>query len=99
LYESLEKLKPGPITALNKAIATGYAQGRAQGLNLLLEIESLEHNNRYHTAIGDFYFDMNEKDKAASAYDLAFRLTASEKERNLLLRKIAATQRTDQAIL
>jgi RNA polymerase sigma-70 factor (ECF subfamily) len=87
LYESLEKYKPGPITALNKGIATGYAKGRKQGLELLLKIESLNDNHRYYTAIGDFYHDLNENQNALSAYDKAIQYVLSEKERNLLLRK------------
>jgi RNA polymerase sigma factor (sigma-70 family) len=87
LYESLEKFKPGAITALNKAIATGYAKGRTQGLDLLLKIDSLEDNHRYHAAIGDFYYDLKERQKAISAYDKAIQYVLSEKEKNLLIKK------------
>jgi RNA polymerase sigma factor (sigma-70 family) len=87
LYESLEKSKPGAITSLNKAIATGYAKGREHGLELLLKIDSLNENHRYHAAVGDFYYDLKEHQKALSAYDKAIELVLSEKERNLLLKK------------
>lgn len=88
LYQALEKFKPGPITALNKAIATGYARDRRSGLVELLKIDSLADNHRYYAALAEFYRDLGENENARSAYQQAIVLAASAKEKNLLIRKL-----------
>ncbi len=87
LYETLEKIKPGPVTEMNKAIALGYWKSAAAGLEALLKIKGLEHSQFYHTALGDFYTAVNEKDKALNSYDEALQHITSKAEKELLLKK------------
>ena len=60
LYTILLELKPGPIVALNKAIAIGYGQSPTDGLNALQQIKELQNHYLYHAAMGDFYIELGD---------------------------------------
>ena len=90
LYTLLADIKPGPIVALNKAIALGYAQSPAVGLAELKNITELQGHHLYHAAMGDFFSDLNEYAQAQASYLQAFNLTASRSEKNLLQTKLAS---------
>lgn len=89
LYNALCDLKPGPITDLNRAIALGFAESPARGLEALREIKGLEKNYIYHAALGDFHRDSGSTELAVQAYQLAVTLTQSNKEKELLQKKLA----------
>jgi len=81
-YNLLFSIKPSPIVAFNRAIAWGYAEGPKAGIEALLDVEDLDKNHLYHTALGDFYRKNNQPDKAKTAYQLAlkFAYLAAEKK-------------------
>jgi len=89
LYEKLYQLQPGPIIAMNMAIASGYVYNKSHALQRLLAIKGLENYYLYHTSIGEMYFDMNEKSKARKSYEIAMQLTNSQQEKQLLKNKIS----------
>jgi RNA polymerase sigma-70 factor (ECF subfamily) len=88
LYKALYAIHPGPVVAFNKAIASAYAVSREAALPQLLAIKGLEENHLYHTAIGEMYFELAQKDQAKERYEQALRLTASRQEQQLLRDKI-----------
>jgi len=88
LYEVLYNMQPGPIVALNKAIASAYAIGRKSALKQLLQIKGLENYYLYHTSIGEIYFELKERQKAKDHYEKALHLTHSRSEQQLLISKI-----------
>lgn len=88
LYDELLEIKPGPIVELNRAIALGYHESPAAGLEALERIRGLEKNHLYHAAKGDFYAALNDNTSAYSCYELAIQLTNSKTERELLNQKI-----------
>jgi RNA polymerase sigma-70 factor (ECF subfamily) len=88
LYKALYAIHPGPVVAFNKAIASAYAVSREAALPQLLAIKGLEENHLYHTAIGEMYFELAQKDQAKEWYEQALRLTASRQEQQLLRDKI-----------
>jgi RNA polymerase sigma-70 factor (ECF subfamily) len=88
LYKALYAIHPGPVVAFNKAIASAYAVSREAALPQLLAIKELEENHLYHTAIGEMYFELAQKDQAKERYEQALRLTASRQEQQLLRDKI-----------
>jgi RNA polymerase sigma-70 factor (ECF subfamily) len=90
LYSELAILRPGPVVEMNRAIAKGYSISPFEGLALLLAVEGLESNHFYHTAVGDFYKELKQYNKARMAYDRALELTPSKKQRTLMRRKIEA---------
>jgi RNA polymerase sigma factor (sigma-70 family) len=87
-YNLLYSLKPTPIIAFNRAIAKGYFEGAKAGIEALLEIEGLEKNHFYHTALGDFYLKNNQKVKAKAAYDLALKFVFLGAEKKVILDKM-----------
>ena len=87
LYEVLVKIKPGVIVEMNKAIALGHATNAENGLKALLKIEGLEHNHWYHSALADFYLELNDIASALLSYDKAIQNTTSKVELELLQQK------------
>lgn len=88
LYEQLYRIQPTSIIALNKAIALAYAHNKEGALGELKKIEGLENYYLYQTAIGEIYYELNDKDTAKKYYETAFSLTTSKQERQLLIDKI-----------
>jgi RNA polymerase sigma-70 factor (ECF subfamily) len=88
LYETLYKMQPAPIVALNKAIASAYAMNKQNALQQLLQIKGLEKYYLYHTSVGEIYFELQNKEMAKKFYETALKLTTSKQEQNLLRDKI-----------
>ena len=88
LYELLLKLKPGPVTEMNHAIALGYSQSAEKGLAALHHINGLDNNHFYQTALGDFYLMLGNKADAKTSFEKAYSITRSTLELNLLKTKI-----------
>jgi RNA polymerase sigma factor (sigma-70 family) len=88
-YNLLYSLKPTPIIAFNRAIARGYFEGAKAGIEALLEVEGLDKNHFYHTALGDFYLKNNQKMKAKAAYALALKFVFLGAEKKVILDKIS----------
>lgn len=89
LYELLYQLQPNPVVALNKAIASAYAISKPAALDALLQIKGLENHHLYHASLGEIYFEFGEKMIAKEYFENAFRLTDSQTEKQLLLKKIS----------
>ena len=89
LYEMLYQLQPNPVVAMNKAIASAYAISKQKALEELQQIKGLEQHHLYYAAIGEMYFDLEQKDNAKTFFEKAFNLTNSHMEKQLLLEKIS----------
>ena len=85
----LYQLQPNPVVAMNKAIASAYAISKQKALEELRQIKGLEHHHLYYAAIGEMYFDLEQKDNAKTFFEKAFSLTNSHMEKQLLLEKIS----------
>ncbi len=90
LYELLSSIKKDPVVELNKAIAIGFANTPAEGLEHLKRIKGLEDNSIYHAALGDFYTKTGIFHTAKEHYLIAGRLTLSSSEIDLINSKINA---------
>ncbi|HKZ36621.1 MAG TPA: sigma-70 family RNA polymerase sigma factor [Chryseolinea sp.] len=88
LYTVLERLKPNPIITLNKAIAIGYGKSAALGLEALKNIKELSNHYLYHAAMGDFFSELGDREKACASYESSLKLTKSNSEKKLLQTKI-----------
>jgi RNA polymerase sigma factor (sigma-70 family) len=90
LYGLLEGVSPGPMVALNRAVATAMAEGPAAGLELLAEVEPrLEGHHRVH-AVRAHLLELAGDGKAAHAeYTRAAGLTASLPEQRYLTKRAA----------
>jgi len=88
LYELLYKEQPGPVVAMNKAIASAYAVSKQRELEELTAIKGLDNYYLYHTSIGEIYFEMQNKKEAKRFYEKALELTTSQQQQQLLKDKI-----------
>lgn len=92
LYEILYALKPSPVVALNKAIASSYAVSRQSALEQLQRIRGLEKHYLYHAALGEVCLGLDRKSEAREHFDRAIALTNSNAEKNFLRGKILCTE-------
>jgi RNA polymerase sigma factor (sigma-70 family) len=90
LYGLLEKVAPGPMVALNRAVATAMAEGPEAGLVLLAEAEPrLEGHHRVHAVRAHLLELAGDGAGAHAEYSRAAELTASLPEQRYLTRRAA----------
>jgi RNA polymerase sigma-70 factor (ECF subfamily) len=89
LYVVLFQLKPSPIVALNKAIASAYAVSKTNAIQELQNIKGLENHYLYYATLGEMHFEMNQFSAAQAYYERAIKLTPSRTEQDLLREKIS----------
>lgn len=85
LYRLLAQMDPGPVVALNHAVALSYIDGEAVALQHLeawrAELDSYQ---PFHAARADLLRRLGRTNEAAAAYDAALALTRVESERRFL---------------
>jgi RNA polymerase sigma-70 factor (ECF subfamily) len=86
LYDQLSALSPGPVVALNRAVAVAEVDGPAAALELVNAIE-LGRYHVYHAVRADLLRRLGRPDDAARAYDKAIELAANARERDFLIRR------------
>ena len=86
LYDRLLTMTPGPVVALNRAVAVAEVDGPAAALELVNAIE-LERHHLYHAIRADLLRRLGRLDDAARAYDKAIGLAGNARERDLLIRR------------
>jgi RNA polymerase sigma factor (sigma-70 family) len=90
LYGLLEGVAPGPMVALNRAVATAMATGPEAGLELLAEVEpQLEGHHRVHAVRAHLLELAGDERGAHAEYTRAAELTASLPEQRYLTRRAA----------
>ena len=90
LYGLLEGVAPGPMVALNRAVATAMAEGPEAGLALLAEVEPrLEGHHRVHAVRAHLLELAGDGAGAHAEYSRAAELTASLPEQRYLTRRAA----------
>ncbi|MBS1863750.1 MAG: RNA polymerase sigma factor [Actinobacteria bacterium] len=90
LYGLLERVAPGPMVALNRAVAAAMANGPAAGLELLAEVEPrLEGHHRVHAVRAHLLELAGDGRGAHAEYARAAELTASLPEQRYLTRRAA----------
>jgi RNA polymerase sigma-70 factor (ECF subfamily) len=92
LYDELMVLKPSPITALNRAVSIGLADGPAQGLEALQPLLHEPALANYHllaAAMAALWAKAGDARRAAQFYREALRKPCSGPERRFLERQLA----------
>jgi RNA polymerase sigma factor (sigma-70 family) len=90
LYGLLEQVAPGPMVALNRAVAKAMAEGPEAGLVLLVELEpKLEGHHRVHAVRAHLLELAGDGPAAHAEYTRAAELTASLPEQRYLTRRAA----------
>lgn len=91
LYDTLYRIAPTPIVALNRAVALGNAFGPDEGLAELGKIpdsERLKDYPFYEAAQGEFHLIAGRRDEAAKHFEKAAALARSPAEREFFERKV-----------
>lgn len=94
-YDTLLKIRPSPVVALNRAIAVGQHEGSERGLE---EIQSIANCDRlaaypfYHAALGEFEFRKGTYQGAREHFEKAHSLARSPLERQFIKQRIAACE-------
>ncbi|GAA2259314.1 sigma-70 family RNA polymerase sigma factor [Glycomyces scopariae] len=87
LYDTLLRLRPSPVAALNRAVAIGLRDGPAAGLRALAPLEAepaLAAYGYLSAARADFLRGLRRWNEAALAYEEAIALTGNDVERSFL---------------
>jgi RNA polymerase sigma-70 factor, ECF subfamily len=86
LYDQLLALAPGPVAALNRAVALAEVEGPGAALAVLEDLK-LESYYLYHAIRADLLRRLDRNAEAALAYDAALALTGNAAERAFLERR------------
>lgn len=92
LYDALMRIRPSPVVALNRAIATAQRDGPTRGLTMIREIgesERLKSYPFYQAAIGELELRRGKNDVAREYFRAAYALARNEAERRFLQQRIA----------
>ncbi|GIF17733.1 RNA polymerase sigma24 factor [Paractinoplanes tereljensis] len=87
LYEVLEKISPGPVVTLNRAVAVARAQGPLAGLAVLADLDGdarMDGNHRVEAVRAHLLERAGFRAEAQAAFVRAAKLTASAPERRYL---------------
>jgi len=91
LYDELQRVRPSPVIALNRAVAVAMADGPDAGLRLLDPLaDDLDQYHHFHAARADLLRRAGREPEAADAYDRALALVGNDAERRYLERRRAA---------
>ncbi len=86
LYDQLLAVAPGPIVALNRAVAVAEIDGPAAAL-AAVDALRLDHYHLFHSTRGELLARLGRYDDARAAYDRARELASNAAERRLIERK------------
>ncbi len=93
LYGVLAQVAPSPVVELNRAVAVSMADGPAAGLELVDALADEPALKTYHllpSVRGDLLAKLGRYDEARDEFQRAATLTRNERERRLLLDRVAA---------
>ncbi|NMO52742.1 sigma-70 family RNA polymerase sigma factor [Actinoplanes sp. TBRC 11911] len=93
LYEALGRVAPSPVVELNRAVAVAMASGPAQALSIVDELVAADRMPGSHlvpTVRGELLARLGRRSEARAELELAARLCGNERERSVLLAKVAA---------
>jgi RNA polymerase sigma-70 factor (ECF subfamily) len=89
LYRKLGEIAPSPVVELNRAVAVAMADGPERGLDVIDQIEELDHYRHLHSARADLLRKLGRSEEAAAAYGRALELAVQPAERAFLERRLA----------
>ncbi|MDQ0755256.1 RNA polymerase sigma factor [Arthrobacter sp. B3I4] len=92
LYDQLLGIAPGPVVALNRAVALAEVEGPAAGLRAV-DTLPLENYYLFHAVRADFLVRLGRRGDAAAAYEAALGLAVSASDRTFLAARLAGHPR------
>ncbi len=90
LYDQLLALAPGPVVALNRAVALAEVHGPAAGLAAVEELE-LDNYYLFHAVRADFLVRLRRLPEATNGYRRALELAGSAADRRFLAEKLRSS--------
>lgn len=90
LYDQLSSLDPGPVVALNRAVAVAEVEGPRAALALVDGL-ALEDYRLFHAVRADLLRRLGRGAEATAAYEAAIALTGNRAERDHLRRRVRET--------
>jgi RNA polymerase sigma-70 factor (ECF subfamily) len=87
LYDQLIAMAPGPVVALNRAVALAEVDGPAAAL-AVVDVLELDRYYLFHAIRADLLRRLGRYDEAHRAYELALALTENSSEREFLRRQL-----------
>ncbi|MHB8481465.1 MAG: RNA polymerase sigma factor [Nitrospiria bacterium] len=93
LYETLMKIRPSPVVALNRAVAIAQREGPARGLEEIGRIADRARLMRYpfyFTALGELELRLGHPQKARKYFEATLKLARNPMERRFLERRVQA---------
>jgi RNA polymerase sigma factor (sigma-70 family) len=98
LYDALAEVSPSPVVELNRAVAVGMAFGPEAGLDLVDELAAEPSLSGYHwlpSVRGDLLSKLGRHEEARAEFERAAFLTQNLREREMLLERVRAGERSD----
>ena len=92
LYDQLASLAPGPVVALNRAVAVAEVEGPAAALTLVEDL-GLTGYHLFHAIRADLLRRLGRTTEAEQAYEAAIASTQNAAERDFLRRSLQALSR------
>ncbi len=96
LYDTLMKISPSPVVALNRAIAVGELEGPARGLEAISAIahrERLSEYPFYFAAMGELELRLQRREAAESHFQAALACARNAMERRFFEQRIEGCRR------
>lgn len=93
LYEALGRVAPSPVVELNRAVAVAMAHGPQPALSIVDELVATDRLSGSHllpSVRGELLARLGRIAEARTELELAARLCRNDRERSVLLRKVAA---------
>lgn len=90
-YDELERIKPSPVVALNRAVAVAHLQGAQAGLDVIATIpqrDRLERHYLLHAVEGELQWRLKNHEAAAACYRRALQLAEVGPEQLYLTRML-----------
>jgi RNA polymerase sigma-70 factor (ECF subfamily) len=89
LYDQLLTISPGPVVALNRAVAVAEVDGPAEALAIVDRLSrDLDRSHRFHAIRADLLRRMGRPAEAVAAYEMAVARADNTRERDFLLRRL-----------
>jgi RNA polymerase sigma factor (sigma-70 family) len=95
LYETLLRIRPSPVVALNRAVAVAQRDGPMRGLEEIARIadrKRLERYPFYFAALGEFELRLRHPQAARKQFETALKLARSPDERRFLQGRIRSCE-------
>jgi RNA polymerase sigma-70 factor (ECF subfamily) len=92
LYDQLQALAPGPVVALNRAVAVAEVEGAEAALTLVDGLD-LGGYHLFHAIRADLLRRLDRLDEAAREYEAAIRRSENARERAFLQRRLSVLVR------